>query len=1399
MCRHYQIFILLVIYSFGLLLNLNARERWNFREINVDDGLSANNVKCIFKDSYGFIWIGTNNGLNRYDGYEFKVYYHIPGDSTTISSSTITAITEDDNKNLWIGTNNGLNLFNRETGTFHSFLHDPSDTGSISNNRITCLLHDKDNKLWIGTRNGINSVTNTNNRILFHKHLFNLITDKTSPENEITFLFQDSKLRIWTSIRGYGLIQLKPDSGIFQHYYHDELNPYSISGNNIDCIEESDKGELWLYDRYSGINRLIPETGNFYHYGNSPKMKKVLGPLDRVLSIEKDREGNLWFGTINTFYVYNQSKNEIIYSGKINAIPGYRPVKDQAVSIYEDPTGIVWIAYGDYGIDMYDPNQDKFSKWYRPFKIDDQYRDYLTSMIYLNEDDIWFSTWGGGLIHMNSRGDIYKRYINTSSLPRLTNNNIISVVRDRKGKLWIGTENGLNVFDPITEKITGRYFHDPADIYGLKNSYIINLYQDNNNFIWIITEEGLNIIDPLTGNFIHDPVLDHPSLKKTRDIYHDEEGDYWFGTEDGLLKYTEEDKKIKIYQTEPKDSESICNNHVTDILQVSGGDFWFGTKNGISRFEKSTEVFTNYFEKDGLLSNEILMSQEDSTGNIWILTIQGISKFEKETGSFINYDKKDGLKRKSFYLYKCYDGEFVLTNEKGFYKFAPENIQENKIIPPVVFTEFYLNGKAVPAGTSPLDKGSLLHTKKIVLNYNERSFGISFSALNYTSTEKNQYAYRLEGYHEQWQSLGTRREIDLLNIKPGKYTLWVIGSNNDNIWNNRGTSIELIVRPPWWQTWWAFLIYGIIIFVILVAYRFFAIRSERIKNQMEFEKIKGEKMHEIDEMKIAFFSNISHELRTPLTLMLGPLNTYLENPSEGLPHDKISLIHRNAGRLHHLIDQLLDLRKIDVGKLHPKVCQGNIVNFVEEILPSYESYAKQLKLGFTFQCDDPEKICYFDRDKTEKIISNLVSNALKYTPEGGDIHIKLNFRSKDSVLRMLNNPDPDSHFIENENKPIQGKLFFSFTISDTGKGINKDELKQVFSRFYQSNPNSASFKSGSGIGLALTKDLVKILRGHMIVKSEEGKGSSFTILLPVDKFSFQENEIIINEEESTQGTNELNFTEEYNTPIVSGSLSDNKPERTILIVEDNTDLIEYLEEVLSCKYIVKKAGNGTEGLNIAFEENLDLILSDLMMPEMDGIAFCKRIKNDERTSHIPFILLTARKSIESEVEGLESGADDYIIKPFNNSVLLTKIKNTLKLRQELRERFMNDLNIIPEGIKLTNRDEEFLKRIIDIVESDISNTEFDKEEFYKNIGMSRTQVYRKLNALTNQSVNEFIRNIRLKKAAEILKCSNNISIAELAYTTGFSNPNYFTRVFREHFGLTPTQYNSKHFQTVKRS
>jgi DNA-binding response OmpR family regulator/nitrogen-specific signal transduction histidine kinase len=571
---------------------------------------------------------------------------------------------------------------------------------------------------------------------------------------------------------------------------------------------------------------------------------------------------------------------------------------------------------------------------------------------------------------------------------------------------------------------------------------------------------------------------------------------------------------------------------------------------------------------------------------------------------------------------------------------------------------------------------------------------------------------------------------------------------------------------------------------------------------MEIEKIKAQKMHEIDEMKIAFFSNISHELRTPLTLMLGPLNTYFQNPSMGLPHNKISLLFRNAKRLHHLIDQLLDLRKIDVGKLHPRIIKGDLVQFIHDVLPSYISYANQLKIHFSFETSASSMDCYYDEDKIEKIISNLISNSLKFTAENGSIFFTLDFVNRKVADELVNSPDSEYHVIDKTNLLPHGNLFTLITMSDTGKGIKKEEINLIFNRFYQSpQKNTWNFSNGSGIGLSLIKDLIKILHGHLFLKSEQGKGTTFKILLPVDRKSFLDNEISTQGNEKLHSSINVDYTEQPETLNLSESKSPsepiNKSDEIILIVEDHEDLKNYLDEFLSKSYTVITARNGKEGLEIALNERIDLILSDLMMPDMDGMEFCKHIKNDERTSHIPFIMLTARESTDSQLAGLESGSDDYIIKPFHDSILITKIKNTLNFRKELREKFRGDLNIIPEGIKLANRDQDFLKKIIQLVESDISNSEFDKEDFYRQIGMSRTQVYRKLNSLTNQSVNEFIRNIRLKKAAEILKCSKNISISELAYTVGFSNPNYFTRVFREHFGVTPTQYCNNFFHASK--
>ncbi len=1395
--------LLFLVVIFLSTPRIYSQIKWTFKELSYSQGLSSNHVRYVFKDSYGFIWIGTVNGITRYDGYEFKLYNHIPGDLSSISNGTINAIVEDDNRNLWIGTNIGLNVYVRKKGIFQTFLHNPADSLSISNNRITCLMIDDNQHLWAGTRYGLNRVQRAKDQATFKRYYPEIKEKKSEYEHEIKFIFQDSKFRYWTAVWGSGLIEFNPVTGRFKYHIHAKSDLYSISGNNLDCIEEAGKGELWLYERTFGLNKFNPETGKFINTRNSPELKKIFDSVGRIYDIEQDRENNIWLGAVKTFYIYNPDKNDIVFSGKIKARRNNEPVKDQARFIHEDYNGIVWIAYGDNGIDLYDPHKDKFSKWYIPFQTNETYRDFITSLLYVNDNEIWVSSWDGGLIHMNNQGQIYHRYTTENELSSLKSNNIVTIIKDRKDKIWLGTANGLYVFDPGKEEIIARFFKNPDSPKSLKNNYIIKIREGKDGLLWIITEEGLNVIDPSAMSYVDIPIKDHPMLIYTRDLLQDSDGDFWFATEDGLL-YISNKNQTKEYVSDLENLNSICSNQINDILQDKNGVLWLCTNNGISKFNKEEETFKNYFKKDGLINNNVLLCQEDEKGNIWFLTITGLSKFHPEKEIFINYDKQDGLKPKSYYIYKCFDGDFIITNQKGFYKFPPDSLKLNKRIPPVVFTEFLLNGESIPAGAKVLNGVSLQYSDKIILNYDERNFRLKFSALNYTSTEKNQYAYKIEGHNKKWQYLGTRRELSPINIKPGNYVIKVIGSNNDNIWNKKGTSIDLIIKPPWWQTWWAFLIYGLIIFSFLMFYRIFTRESVRVKNEMELEKLKARKIHEIDEMKITFFSNISHELRTPLTLLLNPLESYLQNPKSGLSHKNISLVYKNARRLHQLIDQLLDLRKLDVGKLKPEIIKSDIVHFVENIILTFSSYAEKQKIKLSFKTSLNEKIGYYDADKLEKVLSNLLTNALKYSNINDEIIVKVDFFDREETNKCINDFAGQYYKATKEETNLQDDEYALFTISDNGIGMEKDELEVIFDRFYQSSAKKKKFEIGSGIGLSLTKELIRVLKGWLFVRSNPGEGTTFKSILPICQDSYPESEIV------THNTGYIANRKDRITDFqnIGSRQSDSDTTKTatsiipesnanILIVEDNQDMLNYLRDFLNKTYIVKTAENGKKGLEIAINEDVDLILSDLMMPEMDGIEFCKTIRGDQRTSHIPFILLTAKTGNENEIEGLDSGADNYIIKPFNNLVLLSKIRNTLRLRQELKDKFIGDLNIIPEGANLANKDEDFLNQIIQIVESDITNTEFDKEDFYKKIGMSRTQVYRKLKALTNQSVNEFIRNIRLKKAAGILKSGKSITIAELAYLVGFSNPNYFTRVFREYFGVTPTQYGAQFANLLK--
>ena len=813
-------------------------------------------------------------------------------------------------------------------------------------------------------------------------------------------------------------------------------------------------------------------------------------------------------------------------------------------------------------------------------------------------------------------------------------------------------------------------------------------------------------------------------------------------------------KKFVIFKSDVNDPRSISGDLITAIYEDKKRDVWFGTNIGLNKYVRSTNSFIHYTEKEGLPNNLIFVIEGDGHGNLWLSTNKGISKLNPETGEIKNYDVTYGFTSNRFYFTGCKteNGEIYFGGPGGVTRFNPDSIKDNPYIPPIVITSFRIFDKHLPFGN------------KIKLPYDKNFLSFGFAALSYLSPERNQYAYKMEGFDKDWVYSGNTHNVSYTNLEPGKYIFKVRGSNNDGVWNEVGTSISIIISPPWWRANWAYISYGFIIVLILYGLRHYELNRVELKNRMKMDEAVLKEREETDKIKSRFFANISHEFRTPLTLILGPAEKITSKTSDESIIKDARIIKRNSKRLLQLVNQLLDLSKLEAGKLKLAATKGNIVSFVKGIALSFESLSEEKDITLKIISEKEFVEVYFDKEKMIKILYNILSNAFKFTLPEGKIAIAVKENDKDVEIK----------------------------IRDTGIGIPKEEVPKLFDRFYQVDSSFTKDYEGTGIGLAMTKELVELHHGNISVESEKGRWTEFTLKFPLGRNHLKDEEIL--PDEKTGKSKELISEEEYyfsesikketGNEIDTDSLKEEKT--IILVVEDNYDMREYIKESLGEDYLVEEAVNGEQGIRKAEKIIPDLIISDMMMPKMDGNEMTKILKHDEKTSHIPIIILTAKSEQENKLEGLETGADDYLTKPFDIRELQVRIKNLISIRKKLQEKYSKNNYIGKQDKKkLSSLDEKFMNKVMEVVENHLGEEDFSIEEFDKELGMGRVQIYRKLKALTGKSPSRYIRTIRLIKARKmIIEKQGNIS--EIAYSVGFTAPQYFTKCFREEFGYSPS-------------
>ncbi len=1335
----------------------------------LQQGLSHQLVKCILKDSHGYMWFGTNEGLTKYDGINMVVYENDPNDTSSIDHNTVHSIVEDKHRNIWVGTSEGLNLYNREKD---NFIRITNLFGYITNTKhifIKSLFVDNEGRIWIGTiGNGLILYDVQKSKPYYYLH--NNLKDLTIGSDYITCILSDKEDNIWIGTQN-GLDLLDSKKKYFKHFVHNPADQSSLSSNLVSSLELDSQGNLWIGTTEGGVNKLLKqkEKYTFKHYKHSNNPNSLSNNAIYTLCFDKKR--NLWIGTengglncldINTGKISIYGYEEGRYGGiSCNTIP----------SLYVDNYGILWVGTYNRGINIWDKKNTKFELYQKNTFLKNtlSYND-VTGFAEDTQGNLWITTDGGGIYLFNTQIRKLIKAITKNKNNSIQTNSLMAIIYDSNENVWVGTwKEGIDRLDKNGSKIKNYRIEG---VQRIGDNKILCLYEDKHKNIWAGTNgSGLFLYNQISDEFDQvyekkDPVQ-LPYLEYVTSIFEDSDNTIWVATLWGLRILNKNDDGSFSFHVffSSNNPKSISSNRITTIFEDSKKNIWFGTEDkGLNLFNKQDSSFTVFQKQDGLPNNSIKGILEDKDGNLWISTNKGITKFNPVIKTFKNYTKEDGLNSDQFYLNSCIktkNGEFYFGGNNGFNAFYPGNIKENMLVPKLCLTDFKIFNKSVPIGEkgSPLKKHISL-TDKITLLYNQNSFTIEFVALNYTRSSQNQYAYILEGLESDWNYVGHKRSANYTFINPGTYIFKVKGSNNDGIWNNIPITLKITILPPYWKTIWAYLLY-IFVFVSLL-YLFIKLWITRVKQLQILE---------LNRMKLHFFTNMSHELRTPLSLILSPLEEIISLFS--LKKDlrrQLLLIYKNADRLFRIVNQLMDFNKAEDDKLNIIVKLGDIVKFLREISGFYNDEAKRRQIEYLFISDFDKIDAWFDADKLEKIILNLLSNAFKYTPDGGKVKIKIEKSSQ------VNNEK------KYHDKPTTG--YVKISIINNGKGIPNKFIDKVFDRFFQIPEENGTSKASTGIGLFLTKNLVELHHGKITVTSEEYKETSFMVFLPLGNTLFKQEEIFSQPVEEYSSS--LKLLSENNL----GGLQNHIPlERVpvILIVEDNFELMQYMTSRFSKSYKLLQARDGESGYKIAVEHIPDLIISDIIMSNTSGIELCKNIKENILTSHIPFIFLTAKAALNDKIEGVETGADAYITKPFNIHYLEATINNLIKTRHKLFQRFSQEAYMLPKEISNNTLDQEFLKKILKYIEDNITNKELSVENLASHLLISRGHTWRKIKSLTGQNANNFIRIIRLKKSIKLME-SGEFNISEIAYKVGFTSPAYFAKCFKEEYGITPSEF-----------
>ena len=1359
----YKIAFLVLLFISG---NIFSQNKYRLKNISTTDGLSQSSVIAIHQDKFGQMWFGTRDGLNKYDGSRFTIFRNDISDKSSISNNDILSIEEDNSGKIWVGTYNGLNCYNPVTNTFTRYLH-TKNNHTISGNAIWSIK-EIGGEMWFGTSKGL---TIYNKKTGQFSSTFHSDTDHTTlPSNNILSILQTKKGQIWIGTTKGLCVLTNRKNGKFE-FKNYPLNTTDLL--TVQALAEDRFNNIWVGTKNKGLLKFSPATNKYVSFLPAEKYSELNTDI-RALTI--DKEGSLWIGAYDGIYILSQDKSieKINNSNNNNGI-------DKVKSVFLDKKGSVWIGCYYKGVNLWDVSNVNFSNYNQNSKKIPMSFDVVSSVISDQNKNIYFGTEGGGITIYNPNTEATS-YINSKS-GQTTKNDIKSMCLAEDHLLWIGTfSKGITAYNTISKRMEDNRISAELNTL-LKETGVYSIKTEGNGILWIGTfNKGLiryNTVSKafqIIGNDNTKP--DYLTNNIVRTILVDRQKRLWVGTQNGLNLMALSNFQPNKYAIKHFffDVAALAGDDILTLFQDSQNKIWVGTKaKGLHYFDGKK------FNRINLkIGNTIITSihsiLEDDDQNLWISTNQGIIKYSTTRKTVIIYDQKDGLASNEFNdnsALKLDGNKFYFGSPSGATYFDARKISLNQYVPQVLITDLKIKNETIkPQDSTEILEKSIGYTKTITLDYDKANFTINFAIPNYIRSKNNQYSYRLTGLENNWTITKNTEAIYAIQ-NPGTYVFEVRGANNDGVWNKVSTTLTVVVNPAPWRSIWAFLLYGIIIGSALYGLIWIMKSKARLKQKLELEYLETKRIEENNRAKLDFFTNISHEFRTPLTLILGPLQQILSNYNgTNEMYKKLLVIEGSANHLLSLINRLMDFRKLENDQVKLESANGNIVKFTREIFLSFIEYAKDGGYDYTFEVSDEEILVYFDRYKLERVFYNLISNAFRYTPKGGTINIKINH--------------------DHEN------LFIA--VEDSGAGIAEEHIDKIFDLFFEvplHNNVQKNYNKGTGIGLSIVKNIVKLHKGNIDVTNKETGGVVFKVTLPLGRAHLSDDEIMEDfkiSDDIVQYTTQLE-TGEITEPEDIEDFVVSTEKQTILLVEDHKVLRTFMKNLLRKEYNIIEAENG----KIAFEKALqfvpNLIISDVIMPEMVGTELCSRIKENLKTSHIPVILLTSRSSLVYKFEGLESGADDYISKPFNLQEFRLRVKNLLNSTERLKKKFASEDNFVPSEITVSSLDEELLKKAFKIVEENISNEQFDIPFFCSELGVSRTMLFLKVKAWTNYTPNEFIHEIRLKRAAQLLE-QNKLNVSEVSYKVGFNNPKYFSKCFQKKYGETPSQFADKFSKSV---